>query len=190
MCWAASIPGPTAAALWPAYVIGADVSYVQQEEDSGAQFYDTDGTPGEILHILKSHGFNFIRLRTFVDPGASDGYATMMSLSQPYCDLAHTITMGKRIKDAGLGLHLDFHYSDNWADPGKQVIPLGLAGELAGRDGRRPSRLHQGRRHPAGGGGGPARHGSDRQRDHARAAADARRGRRQHQRLEPAWPCS
>jgi arabinogalactan endo-1,4-beta-galactosidase len=61
------------------------------------------------------HGINSIRLRTFVDPKASDGY----DKANGNCDLAHTIAFGKQIKAAGMGLLVDFHYSDNWADPGK-----------------------------------------------------------------------
>jgi hypothetical protein len=60
------------------------------------------------------HGINSIRLRTFV-PKASDGY----DKANGNCDLAHTIAFGKQIKAAGMGLLVDFHYSDNWADPGK-----------------------------------------------------------------------
>src|SRR5262249_5646382 len=85
--------------------------------DQGIHFRD-QGAEKDILVILKSHGFNYIRLRTFVDPKAADGYSP-----KGYCDLAHTITMAKRVKAAGMGLLLDFHYSDNWADPGKQVKP-------------------------------------------------------------------
>jgi arabinogalactan endo-1,4-beta-galactosidase len=113
----------------PAYLIGADISNVQQQEESGIAFTDTDGTQGDILQILKNHGFNFARLRTFVDPSASDGYATMMNVAQPYCDLANTIDMARRIKAAGLGWELDFHYSDNWADASMQVIPLAWQGD-------------------------------------------------------------
>ena len=121
--------GADAAPPLPAYIIGADISYAQQQEQSGVAFTDTDGTPKDILQILEGHGFNFIRLRTFVDPSASDGYATMLGLSQPYCDLANTIVMGQRIKAAGLGFQLDFHYSDDWADVTKQVIPLAWQGD-------------------------------------------------------------
>jgi arabinogalactan endo-1,4-beta-galactosidase len=122
-------PGGDSGSPWPAYLIGADISNVQQQQESGIVFSDTDGTPTDILQILKNHGFNFARLRTFVDPRASDGYATMMNVAQPYCDLANTIAMAKRIKAAGLGWELDFHYSDNWADASMQVIPLAWQGE-------------------------------------------------------------
>ena len=69
---------------------------------------------------MKAHGFNSVRLRTFVDPKAADGYDE----TNGYDDIAHTATFGKKVKDAGLGLLVDFHYSDNWADPGKQCVPV------------------------------------------------------------------
>lgn len=106
------------------FAIGADVSHIPQDEAGGrTRFVDTDGTQKDILAILKNHGFNFIRLRTFVDPTATDGYS-----SQGYCDLTHTIAMAKRVKQACMGFLLDFHYSDNWADPGKQCIPVAWQG--------------------------------------------------------------
>jgi len=77
-----------------------------------------------LLTIMKSHGFNYIRLRTFVDPKAADGY----DKTTGYDDIAHTAAFGKQVKDAGMGLLLDFHYSDNWADPGKQCVPVAWQG--------------------------------------------------------------
>ena len=77
-----------------------------------------DGTGKDIFAILKEHKFNYIRLRIFHDPRATNGYSR-----NGFCDLEHTKQMGKRIKAAGLGFLLDFHYSDNWADPGKQTKP-------------------------------------------------------------------
>jgi arabinogalactan endo-1,4-beta-galactosidase len=108
----------------PSFYLGADISFVQQEEDEGRKVYDTDGTQKDILQILKNHGFNFVRLRTFIDPLASDGYDTANGVTTAYCDMAHTVTMGARVKAAGMGFLLDFHMSDTWADPGHQVIPL------------------------------------------------------------------
>jgi arabinogalactan endo-1,4-beta-galactosidase len=102
----------------PSYIIGADITSVQAAEARGATY--SDGTKQDILQLLKKHGFNYIRLRTFVDPKAADGY----DRQDGYADLAHTVSFGKRIKAAGLGLLVDFHYSDNWADPGKQCVPI------------------------------------------------------------------
>jgi arabinogalactan endo-1,4-beta-galactosidase len=104
------------------FIIGADITWVQADEAAGATY--SDGTPRDILQILKDHGFNYIRLRTFVDPRATDGY----DKQHGYADLAHTISFGQRIKAAGLGFLLDFHYSDNWADPGKQCVPVAWRG--------------------------------------------------------------
>ncbi len=103
------------------YIIGADLSAVPASEDRGTQFMDK-GQVMDILQIMKSHGFNYVRLRIFVDPTASDGYDTRSGLG--YCGLEQTIRFAKRIKAAGMGLLLDFHYSDSWADPSKQVKPL------------------------------------------------------------------
>jgi arabinogalactan endo-1,4-beta-galactosidase len=69
---------------------------------------------------MKSHGFNYVRLRTFVNPAAADGY----DQTKGFDDITHTIAFGKQVKDAGLGLLVDFHFSDNWADPGKQCVPV------------------------------------------------------------------
>jgi arabinogalactan endo-1,4-beta-galactosidase len=110
------------------FFLGADVSFVQQEEDEGRKFYDVDGTEKDIFAILKAHGFTTIRLRTFVDPTASDGYDTANGTTTAYCDTAHTVTMGARVKAAGMQLVLDFHMSDTWADPGHQVTPLAWQG--------------------------------------------------------------
>jgi arabinogalactan endo-1,4-beta-galactosidase len=93
------------------FFIGADVT--DQEPQPVA-------TRANLLTIMKSHGFNYIRLRAFVDPRASDGY----DKTNGYADTAHTVAFGKQIKDAGMGFLLDFHYSDNWADPGKQCVPV------------------------------------------------------------------
>lgn len=77
------------------------------------------GRQKDALQILKDHGFNYIRLRIFNDPAQDSGY----SPKKGFCDLEHTKQMAKRIKAAGMKFLLDFHYSDYWADPGKQYKP-------------------------------------------------------------------
>jgi arabinogalactan endo-1,4-beta-galactosidase len=108
-------------------MLGADISSVDEAVDWGTQYVDTDGATKPILDILKNHGFNFIRLRTFVKPGAKYGYAYGTGGScikqEPYCDKDHTIAVARQVKAAGMGFLLDLHYSDTWADPNKQVIP-------------------------------------------------------------------
>jgi len=106
------------------FAMGADLSQIPEDENGGqTRYIDTDGSQKDIVAIMKNHGFNYVRLRTFVDPTASDGYSP-----EGYCDLTHTIAMGQRIKQACMGYLLDFHYSDNWADPSKQCIPVAWQG--------------------------------------------------------------
>ncbi|MBB6693227.1 glycosyl hydrolase 53 family protein [Cohnella xylanilytica] len=94
------------------FIKGADISTLQAIEDAGGKYYE-NGQEKDLLAILKDRGVNYIRLRLWNDPVEADGYN----------DKAHVIEMAKRVKEAGLKLLLDFHYSDFWADPGKQVKP-------------------------------------------------------------------
>ena len=106
------------------YHMGADITWVQHDEYYGATYLDTDGTAKDILVLLKNHGFNSVRMRAFVDPRASDGYDKF----DGFGDKAHTVTMATRLKQAEMGFYLALHYSDNWADPGKQCVPLAWQG--------------------------------------------------------------
>jgi arabinogalactan endo-1,4-beta-galactosidase len=107
----------------PPFIIGADISGVQQREDGGFRFRDVNGTTpagtastgGGILTILKNHGFNYVRLRTWVNPSGG------------WCNLTNTIRFAQGVKQAGMGFLLDFHYSDTWADPGTQTKPAAWA---------------------------------------------------------------
>ena len=99
-------------------MLGADISFLPQLESRGMKFSDK-GIGKDPILILKDHGFNYVRLRIFNDPARDSGY----SPKSGFCDLEHTKQMAKRVKDAGMKLLLDFHYSDYWADPGKQYKP-------------------------------------------------------------------
>jgi arabinogalactan endo-1,4-beta-galactosidase len=99
-------------------ILGADISFLPSLEDAGRKFYD-NGVQKDMIQILKDRGFNYIRLRIFNNPKADSGYS-----KKGYCDLDNTLKMALRIKAAGMGFLLDFHYSDNWADPGKQHKPM------------------------------------------------------------------
>lgn len=100
-------------------MIGADISFLPQLENRGMKFSE-NGEEIDAIVLLKKHGFNNIRLRIFVNPENEKGY----SPKDGYCDLEHTLAMAKRIKEAGMGFLLDFHYSDYWADPQQQYKPL------------------------------------------------------------------
>jgi beta-galactosidase len=99
-------------------MLGADISFLPQLEDRGLKFSDK-GVEKDAIQILKDHGFNYVRLRIFNEPANDSGY----SPKKGFCDLEHTKQMAKRVKAAGMKLLLDFHYSDYWADPGKQYKP-------------------------------------------------------------------
>jgi arabinogalactan endo-1,4-beta-galactosidase len=105
-------------------VLGADISFLPELESRGMKFSD-NGTPGDAIQLMKDHGFNYIRLRIFVDPSQPKGY----SPNKGFCDLAHTEAMAKRIKAAGMKFLLDFHYSDYWADPQQQNKPSAWVGQ-------------------------------------------------------------
>ncbi len=111
------------------FMLGADISWVPEDEARGTKYYD-GSVQKDVFRILKEHGFNCIRLRLFNDPTAPSGGSTATTgatysgySAQGFCDLAHTKAMALRIKAAGMRFSLDFHYSDNWADPGKQYKP-------------------------------------------------------------------
>lgn len=106
----------------PAYVFakGADVSWLPQMETTGYLFYDDQGNKEDCFKILKDHGINSIRLRTFVNP--SDDKAS------GHCSRDETVAMAARAKSWGLRVMIDFHYSDSWADPSKQKKPKAWEG--------------------------------------------------------------
>lgn len=99
-------------------MLGADISFLPELEARGMKFSD-NGFEKDAIEILKNHGFNYVRLRVFNDPARDSGY----SPGKGFCDLENTKKMAKRVKAAGMKLLLDFHYSDYWADPGKQYKP-------------------------------------------------------------------
>jgi len=92
------------------FIKGADVSFLPMIEDCGGKFFE-DGVQKDCLEIFKNNGFNYIRLRVWNDP--KDGY----------CGKEQTLKMAKRVKKLGMKLLINFHYSDHWADPGKQTKP-------------------------------------------------------------------
>jgi beta-galactosidase len=102
----------------PGRMLGADISFLPQLEARGLRFTE-NGKVGDAIAILKQHGINYIRLRIFNEPANDSGYAP----GKGWCDLPHTLAMAKRAKAAGMKLLLVFHYSDYWADPGKQYKP-------------------------------------------------------------------
>lgn len=105
-------------------MLGADISFLPELESRGVKFTDK-GVQKDAIEILKDHGMNYVRLRIFNDPARDSGY----SPHKGFCDLEHTKQMAKRVKAAGMKFLLDFHYSDYWADPGKQYKPAAWRNE-------------------------------------------------------------
>ena len=101
--------------------VGGDISLLTKYEENGAKYYDLNGySINNMLDFFKTQGLNSMRVRLFVDPSK----ATRTEKGQGVCqDLDYVKALGKRIKDAGFSLMLDFHYSDTWADPRKQWTP-------------------------------------------------------------------
>lgn len=96
---------------------GADVSWVTEMEQDGKFFYDSTGRQQDLFTILRAYEINSIRLRVWVSP--TDGWNGLQDL----------MVKASRANAAGMQLMIDFHYSDSWADPGKQTKPATWAGK-------------------------------------------------------------
>jgi arabinogalactan endo-1,4-beta-galactosidase len=122
---AADLPAvPAVPARKRPYILGADISWLLEDEAQGATYFDR-GIQKDIFQILKNYQFNFIRARIFVNPHAPGGYAARRE--EAFCDLEHTKKFAKRIQAAGMGFLLSCHYSDTWASPARQAKPAGWA---------------------------------------------------------------
>lgn len=106
---------PTPTPTISAFAKGADVGWLPQMEATGYKFYDMDGKQKDCLQLLKDRGINTIRLRVWVNPSNDK--------ASGHCSPAETVTMAVRAKKLGMRIMIDFHYSDSWADPGKQTKP-------------------------------------------------------------------
>ena len=101
-------------------LLGADISMLPKYEEKGTVFRDADGNAVNALHFFKENGWNAARVRLFVNPDKAPEKGKGEGVCQ---DIAYVAKFGRQIKDAGMQFMLDFHYSDTWADPGKQFIP-------------------------------------------------------------------
>ena len=106
------------------FIKGVDVSSLSTNEKSGVVYYDTEGNKADIFEVMADAGVNYVRLRVWNDPYDSDGNGYGGGNN----DVASAITMGKRATEAGMKVLIDFHYSDFWADPGKQKAPKAWSG--------------------------------------------------------------
>ena len=101
------------------FIMGMDASCVPALEASGVKYYDYDGTEKDVYQILAENGVNYIRVRVWNDPYDADGNG----YGGGNCDIDNAIEIGKRATKYGMKLLVNFHYSDFWADPAKQMVP-------------------------------------------------------------------
>ncbi len=101
------------------FIFGMDISSVIAEENSGVKYYDFEGNEADLFRVLADNGINYIRVRVWNDPYDAEGHG----FGGGNCDIATAVEIGKRATAAGQKLLVDFHYSDFWADPGKQMVP-------------------------------------------------------------------
>ncbi|MER5212484.1 arabinogalactan endo-1,4-beta-galactosidase [Streptomyces sp. NPDC002838] len=100
---------------------GMDISSLPKNEDNGAVYRRADGRRDDPIRILAHAGITHARLKVWVDP--VDGYNNKKRV----------LPLARRLKRAGIGIWIDFHYSDRWADPAHQTKPAAWAGlDVAG----------------------------------------------------------
>ena len=104
------------------FVKGMDLSTLLELERCGAKYYD-NGEERDLLAIMKSYDVDTIRIRLWNDPWSETGE----SYGAGENDLKTSLEIAKRVTAAGFGVLLNFHYSDFWADPGKQIKPKAWA---------------------------------------------------------------
>ncbi len=90
---------------------GADISWVTEMESKGYSFRNREGKEMECTALMKELGMNTVRLRVWVNP------------PEGWCAKEDVLLKAKRAQDLGMRIMIDFHYSDWWADPGKQNVP-------------------------------------------------------------------
>ncbi len=101
------------------FILGMDASSVIAEENSGVKYYNYAGEEQDVFLTLAESGINTIRVRVWNDPFDENGNG----FGGGNNDLKTAIAIGKRTTAAGMRLLVDFHLSDFWADPGKQMVP-------------------------------------------------------------------
>ncbi len=104
--------------LAQSFYFGADLSYVNEMEDCGVQ-YKENNIPKDPYQIFADHNCNLVRLRLWHTPSWYDD----LNSDKRYSDIEDVKKSIRRARQAGMQVLLDFHLSDNWADPNKQLVP-------------------------------------------------------------------
>ncbi|MBP5330459.1 MAG: glycosyl hydrolase 53 family protein [Lachnospiraceae bacterium] len=103
---------------------GVDISTILAQEASGVKYYDLNGNEKDLFDLLADAGVNYIRVRVWNDPYDADGNG----YGGGNCDTKTAAEIGRRAAEHGMKLLVDYHYSDFWADPGKQFCPKAWVG--------------------------------------------------------------
>ena len=111
---------PTPEPQVPSFAKGADISWVTEMEKMNYKFYTSDGKETECTALMKALGCNAVRYRVWVNP------------KEGWCNKEDVLVKAKRAQALGMAIMIDFHYSDTWADPGKQTIPSGWPSTVEG----------------------------------------------------------
>ena len=102
------------------FILGMDASCVPALEASGVKYYNFDGQEQDVFKTLAESGVNHIRVRIWNNPYDENGNG----FGGGNCTIDTALEIGKRATKYGMKLLVNFHYSDFWADPGKQMVPL------------------------------------------------------------------
>lgn len=108
------------------FIRGVDISSYVSLIESGAVFRDYEGKPVDeagFFAVLREAGINWVRIRIWNDPYDTKGN----SYGGGHNDLDTAIALGRLATKAGMQVMIDFHYSDFWADPSKQMAPKAWA---------------------------------------------------------------
>ena len=102
----------------PEFWLGADIGWCTEYESKGYKFYNGAGEERECTALMKELGLNAVRHRVWVDPSKHGNW----------CSKEDLLVKCRRAKALDMAIMVDFHYSDWWADPGKQNIPAAWSG--------------------------------------------------------------
>lgn len=106
------------------FIRGVDISSVITQENSGVVYYNEEGVEQDIFQTLAQNGVNYIRVRVWNDPYDENGNGYGGGNN----DTKTAAMIGARAAKYGMKLCVDYHYSDFWADPKKQMCPKAWEG--------------------------------------------------------------
>lgn len=105
------------------FMFGCDLSSLIAEENSGVVFYNEKGDKQDPVKTLADNGVNMVRVRVWNNPFDENGNG----YGGGNCDTDNAIAIGKRATECKMAVFIDYHYSDFWTDPSKQMCPKAWA---------------------------------------------------------------